>query len=116
MQSSDYSPVVQTDKTATILNGQTTSAEIDLYGTQLAGLFMPAAFTGTSIKISAAATSGGTFMPVQSSGADFSLTVAASKYVPIENLAIMAGVRFIKLISGSTEAADRTITLSTRPV
>lgn len=116
MQSADFSPVVLADKTAAILSGQTVSAEIDLYGTQLTGLFMPAAFTGTTIKIHTAPTSGGMFIPVQSSGSDYSLTVAASKYVPVENLALVAGIRFIKLVSGSSEAADRTITLSTRPV
>ncbi len=116
MQSSDYTPVVQTDKTATILSGQTTSAEVDLCGTQLVGLYVPAAITGTSVKLLAAPVSGGTFVTVQSSGADFTLTVAASKYVPIENLAVVAGLRFIKLVSASTEAADRVITLSTRPV
>jgi len=116
MSSRDYQKKVEVDLSATIASGQTTSGEIDLYGCTLCGLFMPAAFTGTTIKISASPTSGGTFLPVQSSGADYSLTVAASKYVPIENLSIIAGVRYIKLVSGSSEGADRSITLATRSV
>ena len=104
------------DLTATIASGQTTSGEIDLAGCDLCGLFMPASFTGTTVKIQAAPASGGTFVTVQQGGVDYALTVAASKYVPIENLAVVAGLRFIKLVSGSSEAADRTITLAARPI
>lgn len=105
------------DQTATIASGQTTSAEIDLGGgVTLAGLIMPSSFTGTSIKIQMANASGGTYVTVQSLGSDYQLTVAGGKYVPIENLAITAALRWIKLVSGSSEAADRTIILATRPV
>ena len=116
MASSDYTPSVQTDKVATITSGTTVSAAIDLGGTQLCGLYMPAAFTGTTIKIQTAPSLAGTYTPVQSAGADYALTVGANKYVPVENLAILAGVRFIKLQSSASEAADRTITLASRPV
>ncbi|MBP3958343.1 hypothetical protein J8F10_24100 [Gemmata sp. G18] len=112
----EFQPNDAYNLTATIASGQTTSAEIDLTGADLCGLFMPAAFTGTTIKIQAAPASGGTFVTVQSGGADYALPVAASKYVPIENLAVVAGLRFIKLVSGSSEGADRSITLAVRPV
>lgn len=116
MGASSYGPIVQADLTATIASGQTTSNEIDLSGCSLAGLHMPAAFTGTTLKIIASPTTGGTFQNVISAGSDYILAVAAGKYVPIENLAIVAGLRFIKLVSGSGEAADRNITLAVRPV
>lgn len=116
MPASDFRSVVQTNLEATIANGQTTSGEIDLAGTTLCGLHIPAAFTGTTIKISAAAETDSTFRTVMSAGADYSITVAAGKYVPIENLAILSGVRRIKLISGSVEGAERNIILATRPV
>lgn len=113
---SQYQPIACA-LSASIASGQTTSAEIDLLGTALCGIFMPAAFTGTTIKISAASASGGTFVTVtDGAGTDYSLTVAASKYVPVSNLAIVSGLRFIKLISGSSEGADRSLTLAVRPV
>ncbi len=113
---SQFQPNDAYDLTATIASGQTTSGEIDLAGCDLCGLFMPASFTGTTIKIQAAPASGGTFVTVQQGGIDYTLAVAASKYVPVENLAVVAGLRFIKLVSGSSEGADRTITLAARPV
>lgn len=116
MASSDFRNVVQTDLEATIANGQTTSGEVDLKGTTVCGFHIPATFTGTTLKLSAAAENDSTFRTVMSAGADYSLTVAAGKYVPIENLAIVSGLRRIKLISGSSEAAARKIIIATRPV
>lgn len=112
----DYDAKVCNDKIATILSGQTTSDEIDLNGTTLCGFHLPAAITGTTLKITAASAAGGTFNTVQSAGADYSLTIAASKYVPIENLAIVSGLRFIKIVSGSSEGADRLVGIATRSV
>ncbi len=114
--SADYSPVVQDDLSASIAISTAQSATIDLKGTQLCGLHMPSAFSGSSVKIMASPDGVATFNPVQSAGADFVLTVAASKYVPIENLALIAGLRFIQIQSNATEAAARTITLATRPL
>lgn len=116
MPASSFSNIVQTDLEATIASGQTVSGEIDLHGTTICGLHMPASFTGTKIKISAAAESDSTFRTVMSEGVDFEITVAAGKYCPIENLAIVSGLRRIKLTSGSTEGAERKIIIATRPV
>jgi hypothetical protein len=106
-------------KTATIASGQNTSDEIDLSGTDLCGIEFPAAMTGATMKIQMASASGGTFKTVQKDevgGGDYTITVTASKYVPITNLAVVAGLRFIKLVSASNEAADRSIVLATRPI
>lgn len=115
--SSQYQPNDCYDLTVTIASGQTTSGEVDLTGCDLCGIFMPAAFTGTTLKIQAASAPGGTFVTVQDgAGNDYTLTVAASKYIPISNLAIVSGLRFIKFVSGSSEAADRALTLAARPI
>ncbi len=116
MSTSNFSPVVQNDLAAAIASGQSVSATIDLAGTELCGLYIPSAFTGTSLKIQASPDGVAAFQTVQSAGADYSLTVAPSKYVPVENLAVLAGVRFVQLVSGSAEAAARSISLATRPV
>lgn len=116
MSSNQFQSLIKTDLVATILSGQTASDAIDLSGCELVGLIMPAAFTGTSIKILSSPTLGGTYQNIYPSGADYSMTVAASKNIPVENLAIMAGWRFIKLVSSGAEGADRSITLAVRPV
>lgn len=116
MTSDSFQPVAMADKTAVIASGQTTSGAIDLVGTALVGLFMPSAFTGTAVTFTAAATLTGTYLAVtDSTGAAVSATVAASKYVALSPTTF-AGLRYVKLVSGSSEGADRTITLATRPV
>jgi len=118
-QSLQFSAVNCYDLIAAIPSGQTTSQEIDLSGNALCGFFFPSAFTGATLKITAATMSGGTFETVQADelgSGDYTITVTASKYVPITNLAIIAGLRFIKLVSASSEAAARSITLVVRPV
>jgi hypothetical protein len=99
---------------ATIASGQTTSAEIDLLGGTLVGILFPAAMTGSTLKIQVASASGGTFETLQKDevgGGDYTITVSAGKAVPLTNLAVLKGWRFIKLVSGSSEGADRILTL-----
>jgi hypothetical protein len=115
--STQYQPNDAYDLVATIANGQTTSNEIDLSGTDVCGFFMPAAFTGTALKITASPTAGGTFVPVyDGDGSELSLAVGTSRFVPIKNLAVVAGLRFIKLVSGSSEGAQRQIIIAARPI
>ena len=116
MSSNQFQILTQADLTATIASIGTTSEAIDLMGCELVGLHLPSSFTGTTIKITTAPTLGGTYQNVLSGGSDYTLAVAQGKYVPIENLAILAGCRFIKIVSGSSEAAERVITLATRPI
>jgi hypothetical protein len=106
------------DLTVTIASGQTTSGAVDLAGYVLVGIRLPSSFTGTALKISESATFGGTYQNVYlpSTSADLSLTVAQGKSIPIEVPANLLPWRFIKIISGSAEAADRTITLIVRPI
>lgn len=102
-----------------IVSGQTTSDPIDLVGTDLCGIEFPAAMTGTTMKLQMASSFNGTYKNVQkdeAGGGDYVITVTAGKYVPLTNLAIPAGLRFIKLVSASAEAADRTLVLASRPL
>lgn len=115
--SNQYQPNDCYELIATITSGQTTSGEIDLSGADLCGLFIPATFDGTTVTITASPISGGTFVTVQSAGADYTLTTTASKYCPIENLAVVAGLRFIKLVAGTAQSTtDTIITLAARPI
>lgn len=116
MPTNQYPAIVMTDTAATIANGQTASAEIDLAGTTLCGLFLPSNFSGTSLTLQASSASGGTYVSVFSGGSAFTLSGSASSYVPIESMPVLAGVRFIKLVAGTTQTANVIITLSVRPV
>ena len=117
MSSNTYQPVTSYNLTATIASSGTTSDVIDLGGATLCGFIMPAAITGTSINLEMSDDDTGTFVAVQDGeGSDLSLPVSASKFVPLTNFALIAGLRFIKLVSNSSEAAERTIKLVTRAV
>ncbi len=117
--SQQFPPIDSYDITALISSGTNSSQAIDLAGNALCGLFMPAAFTGAIIKITAATSSAGTYAIVQKDevgGGDYAITATVGKFIPISNLGLLAGVRFITLVSSSNEAADRPITLAVRPV
>ena len=100
-----------------IVSGTTTSAEIDLGGTQIVGLQMPTSFTGTAMTFQASQP------PIRrlsfqtladGAGNDISKTVAASKYIAIDPT-LFRGIRFVKLVSGTTEGAGRTIVIFSIP-
>jgi len=95
----------------TIASGQTASGEADLGGATLVGVMLPGALTGTTVTFTAALTPGGTHNPVTgSNGSALSYTVAAGKYLAVDP-ALFHGVQFLKVVSGSAEGADRSITL-----
>ena len=69
----------------------------------------PTALTGTEFKFQAS-TDGNNFFALYNGATEYSVTVAASRYVSL-NTEVMAGVRFLKVVSGSSEAAARTISV-----
>lgn len=103
--------------TATIASGGTTSGAIEVPNGQPVGLFLPSALTGTAMTFTAASSENGSFIAVQAvDGASvYSVTVAASKYVPLDPR-VFAGLQYIKLVSGSAEGADRSIVVALREV
>lgn len=102
--------------TATIANGTTTSTEIDLTKTDIVGIYIPAAFTGTAITFTSAFTSGGTFGSVRDgAGAALSLTVAQGQFVKVSP-ADFIGILYLKIVSGSTEGAARELRVAVRPL
>jgi hypothetical protein len=116
--STQYQSVAAYDQTVTVSVSTTTSGVIDLHGTTLAGIFVPAQFDGTTITIMASSSPTGTFVPVQDgTGSTMTITTAASNYVPITNLALVAGLRYIEIVTGTTQTTTDTVfTLALRPV
>lgn len=102
-------------KTLTIANGQTASAEADLEGFVLVGFETPAAMTGTAMTFTVAATASGTHKALKTSGGSaLSFTTAASGYYACDPVNFW-GARFLKLVSGSAEGAERTLILHLMP-
>lgn len=101
-----------TSVTATIANGATTSDVVHLRDHAMVGLIMPAAFTGTTITFTASDSPTGTFVPVyDSDGNQISVAVAVSRALGLSGAEAdaLAPFQFVKLVSGSTEGAERLV-------
>ena len=96
------------------LNG-TLSNVIQTKGLSLVGISLPASLTGTALKFQACDTVDGTFLPVYNSAGEISLTVAASRYIAVDPKDFQ-GIQFLKLVSGTTEIAERTIGISLKGI
>lgn len=106
----DYGPL--RTQTVTIANNGTVSTVLDLGAGTFLALLMPAAFTGTAITFQACLTRDGTFVAVKDdAGADVSIVVAAARWVGLSsaNMAKLAALRYLKLVSGSAEGGARSI-------
>lgn len=96
--------------TTTIASSGTTTASIDIGGYQLVGVSLPATMTGTSLKIQVAPTLDGNYQAAYNSSGEISYTIAGGRYVALtENDTF--GIRFLRLVSGSSEAGARTLVL-----
>lgn len=112
------SPIGSIQKvTATIAITETASNAISLNGMTPVGFEMPAAFTGTAVAIHAADAVDGTYKPIYIAlGATaLSYAVAASRYIAIDPTQLQ-GAQFIKLVSGSAEAAARSLILTMKGI
>lgn len=97
--------------TVTIASSGTTSSAIDLGEWLLAGIITPAALTGTAFTFTASDTEDGTYNTCyDSSGTAITVTAAASRHILLEPQTF-AGGRWLKIVSGAAEAADRNITV-----
>lgn len=100
--------------TATIANGGTTTAAIDLGGRKLSSITTPAAFTGTAIAVHASDTFDGTYAVITTEDGAVSITVAAAGVYALDD-ELFKRYRFIKLVSNAAEGAARTLKLTTLP-
>jgi hypothetical protein len=111
-QAEDFKQQMIATITATISSGQTISAGVNLFGTRLVGLVVPAGLTSTALTF-LVSDDGITYYPLMQNvdGDVLTITVdATAKAYPL-NPWIFAAWSFIKLVGGSIEAADRTFKL-----
>lgn len=109
-------------QTATIAASGTTSGAISTgiindEGTQLHGLEFPATMTGTTMTFTGSRSSDGTFVAIYDVGgaSAYSVTIGTSRFVPLDPR-VFATFPFVKLVSGSTEASERSIVVHLRPI
>lgn len=97
---------------ATIANGQTTSNAADTGGGALCGLYAPASMTGASLSFTASTVGDGTFTPVRDRfGNLVTVTLnAAASYYSLQDV-LPFGADFVRVVSASSEGADRALTL-----
>jgi len=95
--------------TAIIASGQTKSNGVDFVDAAFGGLVLPASFTGTTLTFEVSADNTTYQALTDRYGAAISMTVAQGKSYPLPSE--LAGWPWFKIVSGSTEAVDRTITI-----
>jgi hypothetical protein len=68
----------------------------------------PSALTGTTFKFQASADQGTNFYALYNEGTEYSVAVNTSRYIAL-NPNVFEGVKVVRIVSGSSEAAARTI-------
>lgn len=108
--------------TVTIAGSASLSGAVDLGPFTLCGLLLASTWDTNVISFAASTTLGGTYVPILSaSGAEVATgSIAASKWIALDP-ADFAGIRFLKIRSGTSSAAvnqgdDTIVTLVVRTV
>lgn len=110
-----YTKIITASAVITIATSTTVSAAVDLGANTITGIQMPAAFTGTALTFQVSS-DGSTYVPLyDASSTQYSMPVGPSRGYSIDP-AVFAGWPYVKVVSGTTEVANRTITLLVRPV
>ena len=103
-----------THTTAVIAASGTTSGAVEIpEGRTLTAILTPGTLTGSTLTITASPTLGGTYYTRTDSGGNtLSIAMSTSKLIMLDPVADRTlGLRYIKLVSGSSEGAERTFTL-----
>lgn len=107
-----YNPIQFTP--VVIANGQTTSAAIDLSNGSPCAIYLPASFTGTALTFTASTELAGTYQSIRNAdGTALTLVVAQGNMYKLAP-ADFIGVKYLKIVSDSSEGAERTINVAIR--
>ena len=97
-----------TGTNVTIASSGTTSTAIQLQSNRVPmAIVLPAAFTGTAVTFQASYDDA-TYTQVYDEATAYSINVGVSRHIALKRQA-MEGVKYFKIVSGSTETASRTI-------
>lgn len=95
---------------AVIANGQTASNAVDLRGKRLLGVSY-GTMTGTALTFTVSDTESGTYREAHNSSGAISFTIGDDDCMWFAPADARPANCFVKLVSGSAEGADRTLTL-----
>lgn len=99
--------------TVVIAIGETVSTAADLLGVTPIGIITPAALTGTALTIKLSKDNVTFYDFYNTSGSQVSITASTSQWIGLV-AGDFAGARYMKLVSGSAEGAERSIQLVVR--
>ncbi len=97
------------DQNVTIASSGTESTALDLQGMGLVGMLIPSAFTGASVTFKASIDGTNFYDIYNSDNTQFSITVGTSRWYNLD-IRDFLGARYVKIVSASSEGAERTIT------
>jgi len=97
-------------ETVTIAESGTVSTAIQLDGVVPIGIIIPAAFTGTAMKFQFSHDDSTYTALYNTSGSEVSITVGTSRWIGLDKEDFI-GAKSFKCVSGSSEAAERTVTI-----
>jgi hypothetical protein len=103
-------------KTATIANGETVSDAVDLGDAFLCHIEKTTAVEGTAISFQGSS-NGSTFVPVRDpvldDGSSLTLTCTSvtAEIIPVPDPSIFAGLRWVKVVMGTAQTGEGTLTL-----
>ena len=104
---------IYTTNAVTIASGQTTSGSIDLQGSGLVAMIMPAAFTGTAVTFQISPDDVTYYDLYNTNNTQLSASITQGRaylFVPGD----FVGVRYLKVKSNASEGGSRIITLLSR--
>lgn len=90
------------------------SAEIDLNGTSLCGMYIPSEFKGKYIDLLAAPREGGEYFPIIADGKRIRIPVEVKPTMIPLDVYTFIGIQYLKLVSSDKEYCS--IILSARPI
>lgn len=115
-ESWEFPSLLRYDKEVLILDGDSLSTPVDLQGTHIVGVIVPATFSGTQLRVHAASSIAGTYREVRNTSNNPAVITCATNYhyavVPFD----LASVRYLKLQSNQSQIGETTIQLVTRPL
>ncbi len=99
-----------------ITAGTSSSNGLSLGGCSLVGVVTPATMTSTSLRFEASFDGGTSYIPIENgAGGNISKTISGGEYIPLD-AADFLGVNYLRIISGSNEASNRTLTVIMRAI
>lgn len=103
---------------ASIANGASLSTAIDLEGSSVIAIQMPAAWDAANLTFQGSH-DGTTYADLYDSSGEFAVTAAASRFIVVDPIKLLSA-RFLKVRSGTTgvpvnQTAARTIVLVVKP-